>query len=376
MLELLSTLCATSLVLGSLGRVSHYARYPAPTCALPDAGGALTALGGSLARVSQQQRPAKWLREGESFVQLPPGTPWGCVHFVGGAGLGSAPSLCYDALLSALAMRTGVAVIATPFDLGVDHWAASRVVASRFDVARDVCVREYGLSPAAPTFRLGHSLGAKLLVIAALETGSLKSTAAAFGKLGLVAFNNFELKDSAALAAQLFASSGGGDAFGEGGEEGDEGGRGEAVRKVVSDAFSIAQTLGGMAGVAPPLEVTPSPDELLERVAADFACETAVFSFENDQLDSAAELLAAMPSSVGSQRTTLPGTHTSPVAFRLSVADIDPALAALLGTAGGRAVTVGDPATAAPLADALCGWIWPAALGAPPTLGAAPAEDD
>ncbi len=323
---------------------------------------ALTLLGGSLARVVSADEDAGggWLREGEAFVKLPPSTPWAVVHFVGGAALGSAPALCYSDLLTSLAERAGVAIVATPYTLGIDHHRLSRAVVDSFDGALDACRSKWGLSSSAPTFRVGHSLGAKLLVLGSLSAPSADD----FGKLGLVSFNNLMLSDSAALAAELFASS---DAMGGLGGGGDE--RGESIRRNVASAFAFAQAVGAATG-AKSFEVTPTPAELEEAVSEGYAApDTAVFRFDGDRLDNSDALLEALPESAPRSVTRLAGTHTSPVAFRLSASDIDPALALLLGS--DRALTVGDPRTVEPLCDALCGWIWPGALpAARPTLGA------
>ena len=48
-------------------------------------------------------------------------TPWGCVHFVGGAVLGSFPDVAYDAWLSACADDVGLVVVATPYELDLDR---------------------------------------------------------------------------------------------------------------------------------------------------------------------------------------------------------------------------------------------------------------
>ena len=48
------------------------------------------------------------------------------VHFVGGAVLGSYPHIAYDAFLRRLGDDAGVVVVATPYELGVDHGAIAR----------------------------------------------------------------------------------------------------------------------------------------------------------------------------------------------------------------------------------------------------------
>lgn len=363
---------------------------------------ALVALGGALTRVSEQQadEAAGWTRNGRAWVLLPPATPWAVVHFVGGAGFGSAPQLCYDALLSGLVRRLGVAVIATPYDVGTDHWALSRAVHRDFDAALDAVRERSGLSLSAPTLRLGHSLGGKLLVLASLgdessasigvlsageegtageeeadvygATGgaspspssasspaqSSSSTAAAAGeKLGLLAFNNFALSDSAALAASFLSRMQGG------------GARQQEIMSQVMDAFNMAQAFATAAGAdfGASLEVSPTPAELDRAVANryDPALETTLLSFAGDALDSSEGLLDALPPTARVARSTLddaPTGHLTPVCFSLQASDVDPTLAMLIGD---RGFTFGDPAACEPLVDALCEWAWPSGMAAP-----------
>ena len=147
---------------------SHHARLPSATMSMGDPGGALTLLGGALARSSDSAESSRdWQRVGNQWLRLPASTPWAVVHFVGGAGLGSAPQLCYNSLWADVCDRANVAVIATPYDVAPDHARLAAECMAGFESARaEAC--ELGLLPAAaPVFRAGHSLGAKLLVVEA-----------------------------------------------------------------------------------------------------------------------------------------------------------------------------------------------------------------
>ena len=335
---------------------------------------ALTVLGGALSRISDDASGTRgWKREGASWLLLPPSVPWATIHFVGGAGFGSAPQLCYDAMLSSLVRRLGVAVIATPYDVGTDHWGLSRAVHRDFDAALSACREDCGLAASAPTFRLGHSLGAKLLVLGALgpeQTGALppatssdgeagaaaaaaaqsaQPTAAAGDKIGLLAFNNFALKDSAELASNFLARLQGGP-------------RAAETARAVMDAFNMAQAFATSAGMdfGASLEVSPTPQELDSEVAARYAAaETTLLRFEGDNLDSADGLLAALPASARASTRTLDGErgHLTPVVFRLDASEIDPALELILGS--GRGFSFGSAESLEPLCDALCEWAWP-----------------
>ena len=96
---------------------------------------------------------------------------WGVVRFVGGAVLGSYPHIAYDAFLRRLGDDAGVVVVATPYELGVDHGAIAEVpIVPRRRV--EPSGGEEGYDTATmPVFAAGHSLGCKLQLIAACGDG-------------------------------------------------------------------------------------------------------------------------------------------------------------------------------------------------------------
>ena len=327
---------------------------------------ALATLGGALAKISDS-RQSSWRKlNSPGFLLLPPtSTPWAAVHFVGGAGFGTAPQICYDSLLSSLVERTGVAVIATPFDLGTDHNLLAAKVHRDFDSGLAECIETYGLASAAPVYRIGHSLGAKLCVIGALrEGGSEGGGGGNAPPLGLLAFNNFGLADSAALAAELF------DQF-----QGGAGRNGETMRAVL-DAFSVVQQVATATGAGSNFEVSPSPQELESSVRASYSApRTHVWRMGDDRLDSSDGLLACMPSAAEHVRTVLADvTHLAPVAFRLEAGEIDPALELLLGS--GQGFTFGDKVASGAVCDALCEFIWPSAMAARALTGGEASNGD
>ena len=129
-------------------RASHHARLPSATMSMADPGGALTLLGGALARSDSAESSRDWQRVGDQWLRLPASTPWAVVHFVGGAGLGSAPQLCYNSLWADVCDRANVAVIATPYDVAPDHARLAAECMAGFESARaEAC--ELGLLPAA-----------------------------------------------------------------------------------------------------------------------------------------------------------------------------------------------------------------------------------
>lgn len=337
---------------------------------LSDDTSALATLGGALARVElSQEAQQRWTQvEGPAWMLLPPSVPWASVHFVGGAGFGAAPQLCYDALLTALVQRCGVAVIATPYDPSLDHWGLSESVHAAFDAALETCREQSGLADSAPVFRLGHSLGGKLLCCDAVGGrggDAAPDTAAASAPIGLLAFNNFGLADSASLVTEFVNRVQGGDA------------RAEATARAVMDAFNVVRQVAAAAGGLGSFEFSPTPAELFEAVGSRYAARrTAVFRFEDDRLDSSDGLLDALPTGAPRDVTTLDGTHLSPVVFRLTASDIDPALSLLLGSE--RGFSFGDAAAVELLCDAISEWIWPSGMAAGPralTSASADGED-
>ena len=110
----------------------------------------------------------------EAYVFEPEGPVEGVAHFIGGAALGTFPK-SRMALLTRVAQVRRRVVVATPFDLGLDHDAAARACRTAF--------RAEARGARAPRYGIGHSLGAKLLFIACDD-------ADAYEKLVLLAPNN------------------------------------------------------------------------------------------------------------------------------------------------------------------------------------------
>lgn len=337
---------------------------------------ALAILGGALARIDDSREDNRWeLVDGPAWMLAPKDrTPWAAVHFVGGAALGTAPQVCYDFLLSQLVERTGVAILATPYDIGTDHWALSRSVHAAFVKGLEECRERSGLSSSAPTFRLGHSLGAKLIVLGEASRAADEAASSSDGatpptppaSLGLLAFNNFGLADSVALASDLL-----------GRVQGSSASRAKATARQVLDAFNVVQGVAQAAGLGGGmLEISPTPEETASAVSTSsgFAAPTTLWRFGNDNLDSSDDLLQALPPSAPRSVAVLEGTHLSPVVFRLAASEIDPSLGMLLGA---QSFSFGSEEAVAPLVDTLCEWLWPTGMaGAPRAIEAAAAEGD
>jgi hypothetical protein len=212
---------------------------------------------------------------------------------------------------------------------------------SRSFLAATVACEAEGLGPwpAERTVRLGHSLGGKLCAILACEP-------AATERVGTLAFNNFGVDDSVAIATDVLQQLGGG------------GGREAEVTDALRAAVGIAQAVGRAQGMA--VEFVPSPEELDIRLAKQYAAaDTAVWSFESDTLDSTPRFLAALPPDAPRRVSSLPGLHTAPALLRLSAADFGPPLGLLLG---GRSLSLGDEEMVDLLAEEVAAWVWPAGV--------------
>ena len=325
---------------------------------------ALARLRGALARVDEARSSAggRWREVEGAHVRLPSmARPWACAHFVGGAVLGSAPRTAYDALLSRCA-EEGVVVIATPYDLDLDHGRLSRECGEMYARARARVCEDEGLDPrTTPTFRFGHSLGCKLLTLLACEedarasgaTGSAgvgadgtidmdvdetSGTAVAVGARRsesdvavaghfLVAFNNADATDSVRLiekfARELLKTRGGG------------------ASAAASDLFGALPSLAAFAeraAKAAGLEFEPTPEETLERARTRFVSRrTRLIKFKKDDLDQNDQLLEALkarfkvyPGRVDARELDF-GNHLTPVFFSTDGLKLSPALDKLIG---------------------------------------------
>ncbi|EEH60434.1 uncharacterized protein MICPUCDRAFT_6513, partial [Micromonas pusilla CCMP1545] len=231
-----------------------------------------------------------WEEIDGSYVRAPSGRAWGVVHFIGGAVLGSYPHIAYDAFLSRVSDDAGVVVVATPYDLGVDHGKISRECATKLNRAWAAFATREGYDLAnTPVFAFGHSLGCKLHLVAACGDGEGdgdgESAAAKRAGHLFVAFNNATAADSVRLL----------------------------------EKFAKELRAASAAG----LDFTPSPAETLERAKRGFESPRAtLLSFEEDDLDQNDELMEvlrhryAMTTVSGDAPVSavrLRGTHLTPV---------------------------------------------------------------
>ena len=157
----------------------------------------------------------RWLRLANCDVlPPPPGRPCAAViHFVGGALVGASPRQTYGSFLEGVSDSADVAIVATPctgLETGLDHWQAASEVMLRWAAAMPEVnamleKRKYPKLDALPVLGLGHSLGAKLLLL----LGSDASMAEALGRPrcanALLCFNNYSARKSVPLLEQAVA---------------------------------------------------------------------------------------------------------------------------------------------------------------------------
>ena len=154
---------------------------------------------------------SRWVRIAECDVLLPPPGELcsGIVHFVGGALVGTAPKAAYSAFLEDISDATGACVVCTACTglTGLDHWqAASEVMlrwcAAESEIRSSLAARDGGLDATRlPVVGLGHSLGAKLLVLLHADP-KMAQTVGARCANALVSYNSYSAQRSIPLLQQ------------------------------------------------------------------------------------------------------------------------------------------------------------------------------
>uniref|UniRef100_A0A7S1IFQ1 Uncharacterized protein n=1 Tax=Eutreptiella gymnastica TaxID=73025 RepID=A0A7S1IFQ1_9EUGL len=267
-----------------------------------------------------------------SYVLCPPTIPWGVIHFIGGAVLGSYPHIAYNELLTRVCKKVGVAVIATPFDVGLDHKQLATTAVGSFRSTLSACQDRYGWSGALPVFALGHSLGSKLHVINHCQS------AQQFTRIGLMAFNNYGLADSINMLETLL-------------KEFNQTRRGVGVDDVMlKGLFNVVGRVTQAVG----FQISPAPEELKRMVENGYSprAPTTCFTFENDDLDCTEQLEDVVDVGL----VQLGGNHLTPVFLKLGIDGAGQIpLAQALGTSANW--TVGDEADLEKLVDALAAWL-------------------
>ena len=154
---------------------------------------------------------------GTAWVLLPNSNrpPSAIIHFCGGTVAGSAPQLWYGQLLQELVQHTSAAVVATSIPISyqkpLNHVRLARQLQDQFQTAwRVVLMDEYGPdvldnSGTIPVCGLGHSLGARLLLVLATLESQQQSTF--YKSMMLISFTNFGASAGIPGLAQLVRQS-------------------------------------------------------------------------------------------------------------------------------------------------------------------------
>jgi hypothetical protein len=136
----------------------------------------------------------------EALVLLPPASvdkPNAVVHFIGGTFFGSAPKLWYRTFLEGLVRNTQCAIVITPipvtlFKSPLNHINLSKNLQRAFNMAwKDVLEDEYGEINDIPLCGIGHSLGARLMVVLTTLNKNRPIDTPAFKSFALISFTNY-----------------------------------------------------------------------------------------------------------------------------------------------------------------------------------------
>jgi hypothetical protein len=241
-------------------------------------------------------------------------TPSCVIFFLGGAVLGQFPHISYSTFLSRLASKMNAAVIAIPYEVGLDHFNIAKKAVERMKGAIIECEDKRGYPESMRKYAIGHSLGAKLHSIGIAATGFGQELSGA----GFISYNNFSFAETIRMS-RTFAK--------------------ELNVGAVSSAapFDALIDLAEMAVSAMGFEFTPSPNEMEKILSAKFDSnvleKTRMFVFDDDELDSCKSFLRCFDK--GPLVSYLPGTHLTPVFLKLGVDDLPDEAREMAGAVSG-----------------------------------------
>lgn len=225
----------------------------------------------------------EWQEISGSWVLIPR-QPIAIVHFLGGAFVGTAPSVTYRWLLAELG-KQGYAIIATPFVNTLDHTAIARSVLNRFEnIVERLQIRHILPTGYLPIYGIGHSMGCKLHLL----IGSLYGVERA-GNI-LMSFNNYPVRRAIPLAEQL------------------------AQLELDKWLGSLKQQFDINTDFN--LEFTPSPEETTDLISQRYQIRrNLLIKFTNDDIDQTLTLNPILQKRFNNMVAfcTLPGNHLTPL---------------------------------------------------------------
>jgi hypothetical protein len=269
------------------------------------------------------------------------------IVFTGGAGLGTYPQISYNEFLVRLSNRLNAAIITAPYQVGLDHFALAK---NTGDITRRAILhcqddpsRQYSTN--IPTFSLSHSLGSKLACI------YVTATEQNYDGIGYISFNNFSFGATIGMAkefASVIRNSAGYD---------------DPISGIPSDAINSLFNFAEMAISAAGIDFSPSQNDMDRLIRMKYGdelrCKTRFFSFDDDLLENTQDVVAAcgdVPMVSG-----LPGTHLTPVYFKLGLEDLelpDDAKEVASDAMGGfRNLSFGNDEELEFLVSEVCKWI-------------------
>jgi Protein of unknown function (DUF1350) len=285
----------------------------------------------------------------QDYVYLlePPGNtvPSCLLIFVGGAGLGQFPQIAYNEFLLRLSNKLNAAVIAAPYSVGLDHFGLAKQVGelSRRAIIRCQDDPERLYPSNLPTYCIAHSLGCKLASI------YMAATDQPYDGVGFMSFNNFGFSQTIRMA-KMFAE--------QIQPNTSTANRPTSSATLLDQVFSVAETIVGSIGV----DFSPNPAEterlLTMKYDEDRQSKTRMFVFDDDTLDSTESFVDACQGS-GPEVSGLPGTHLTPVYFRLGLEALPEETRDMAreATGGIESASFGNEEELNVLVEELSGWI-------------------
>jgi Protein of unknown function (DUF1350) len=270
------------------------------------------------------------------------------IVFTGGAGLGAYPHIAYNEFLLRLSNRLNAAVLTAPYQVGLDHFALAKstgeITRRAILHCRDDTSRLYPAS--LPVYSLSHSLGCKLSCIYIAATEQL------FDAIGYISFNNFSFGKTISMAkefAETIRKSTGMD---------------NQVSGVSSEALNSLFNFAEMAVSAVGIEFSPSQSDMNRLISVKYDEEqqlkTRLFTFDEDVLENTEDVFEACNGQASV--SGLPGTHLTPVYFKLGLEDLpdlppDARDAAREAMGGFQSASFGNEDELNVLVTEVCDWI-------------------
>jgi hypothetical protein len=295
----------------------------------------------------------------KEFVYLlePPynSVPSCVIVFTGGAGLGAYPQIAYNELLLRISNRLNAAIITAPYNVGLDHFQLAK---STGELSRRAIIHcqdaPSRLFPSTiPVFSLSHSLGSKLSCIYVAATNQK------YDGVGFISFNNFGFAKTIGMAKE----------FAETIRKNTGMARDNLAPGMSAETLNSIFNFAEMAVNAVGIDFSPTQQDmnrLIEmRYSESMANKTRLFTFDDDTLENSQDFYDVTGGRP--QVSGLPGTHLTPVYFKLSIEDMElpeeTREIAMDAMGGFRGASFGNEDELEALVNEICDWI----KGKPPS---------